>query len=209
MKSGALPNTRVEIDNWHGNTPMFMACHTKKDQKQELPNEKLETMEKLSRKFTITKPNFEDMLFKSIELLLKYNACPFIANEDGVSPLFKVSSDLNEPILQLMCNTEPSQGTDINTKNEKNQTALTVAVDTLISLIQAKKMFNVSVIQLLLLKDADPNVSYENGDTAFIKAIKTSYVPLVMAFLENSRFPIDHNCQNKSKSAEQLEKILH
>jgi ankyrin repeat protein len=108
-----------------------------------------------------------------------------------------------------MCNTEPSQGTDINTKNEKNQTALTVAVDTLISLIQAKKMFNISVIQLLLLKNADPNVSYENGDTAFIKAIKTSYVPLVTAFLENSKFPIDHNCQNKSKSVELLEKILH
>lgn len=209
LKSGALPNTRVEIDNWHGDTPMSMACHTKKDRKQELPDEKLETMEKLSKKFTITKPNFKDMLFKSIELLLKYNACPFIANANGISPLSKVSCSLNEPILQLMCNAKPSQGTDINAKNEKNQTALTVALDALIHLIQAKKMANVSVIQSLLLKNADPNVSYDDGDTAFMKAIKTSHVPLVMAFLEKSTFSIDHNCQSKSKFVELLEIILH
>lgn len=209
LKSGALPNTRVEIDNWHGNTPMLMACHTKKDRKQELPDEKLETMEKLGKKFTIIKPNFEDMLFKSIELLLKYNACPFITNEDGISPLFKASSSLNEPILQLMCNAKPSQGTGINTKNEKNQTALTVSLDALISLIQAKKMANVSVVQLLLLKNADPNAYYEDGDTAFMKAIKTSYVPLVMVFLKNSTFSIDHNCQSKSKFIELLKRISH
>ncbi|CEP17999.1 hypothetical protein [Parasitella parasitica] len=195
---GASPNTRVVIDDWLGDTPMLMACHTKQDKNQELPDKNLETMEKLDKKFKIIKPDFEMMLHETIQLLLQYGACPFIINADKISPLFKIASSLNAPIVKLMCDTTPSRGTDINIKNDKNKTVFTVALDPIIACIEAKKEADISLVQSLLLKNADPNVVYEDGDTAFIKAVKTSHLPLVNAFLKSSVFPINHNCQNKS-----------
>ncbi|KAL7332977.1 hypothetical protein PS15p_201946 [Mucor circinelloides] len=199
LRNGADPNTRVKMDDWLGDTPMLMACHNKRDKKQEMPNDNLDTVELLNKKFTLIKPNFQEMQQHSLELLINYKACPFIANANGISPLFKAASNLNQALVQLMCDgTIPSRGTDINVQDEKNQTTLVVAVDAVIDLISSNKQVDTSVIKALLLKNANPNIAYENKDTAFIKAIKTSHLPLVKVFLEHSVFALDHNCQNKN-----------
>ncbi|CAO3624898.1 unnamed protein product [Mucor fragilis] len=198
--NGADPNTRVRMDDWLGDTPMMMACHVKKDKKQEMPNENLDTVELLNKRFTLTKPNFKDMLQQSMELLIKYKACPFIANAHGITPLYKAASKLNQSLVQLMCaDAIPYRGTDINVQDERNQTALTVALDAVVGLIDSKKEVDTSVIKALLLNKANPNIVYENKDTVFIKAIKTSHAPLVKVFLDHSAFALDHNRQNKSK----------
>lgn len=200
LRSGADPNARVKMDDWLGDTPMLMTCHLKKDKKQEMPNENLDTVELLNKKFTLIKPDFKEMLQQSMELLVKYKACPFIANAHGMTPIFKAASKLNQSLVQLMCTeATPSPGADINIQDENEQTALTVALDAVIGLINSKKAVDTSVIKALLLNKANPNIVCEDKDTVFIKAIKTSHVPLVKVFLDHAAFALDHNCQNKSK----------
>ncbi|KAK4515576.1 uncharacterized protein ATC70_010527 [Mucor velutinosus] len=199
LRSGADPNTRVKVDDWLGDTPMLMVCHIKKDKKQEMPNNDLETVELLNKKFILIKPDFEEMLQQSMELLIKYKACPFIANAHGITPLFKAASKLNRSLVQMMCaDATPSRGTDINVQDERNQTALTVALDAVIGLIDSNKEVNTSVIKALLMNNANPNIVDESKETAFTKVIRTSHVPLVKVFLHHSAFPLDHNCQNKN-----------
>jgi ankyrin repeat protein len=171
----------------------------KEDRKQELPDEKLETLEFIKKSFRIKKPDFKEMLHQCVQVLLEFGACPFITNASGDSPISRAAAKTDVINLQLMCSAKPSKDTNVNAQNENGQTALMTAVDSLEAFIKSKKeQVEVSVIKSLLNANANPNVKYDNGDTVLIKAIKMSYLPLVQSILENSIVAIDHGHQNNS-----------
>jgi ankyrin repeat protein len=199
LKNGANPNARVNIDGWLGSTAFLTVYHEKKDGKQELPDENLETLEFIKKNFRITKPDFKEMLNQSVQVLLEYGACPFITNASGDSPLFRASANMDVTNLQLMCNAKPSKDTNVNAQNVNGQTALMTAIDSIEAFIKTnKEQVEVSVVKSLLQANANPNVKYDNGDTVLIKAIKISHLPLVQSLLENTIVPIDHSHQNNS-----------
>lgn len=200
LKNGANSNARVNIDGWLGDTPFLTVYHQKKDKKQEYPDEKFETIEFVKKNFRIIKPDFNEMLNQCVKVLLEYNTCPFILNASGDSPLHRASAKLDTINLRLMCKAKPSSNdAHINAHNEKGQTPLMTAVATLAALIKIKKEEKkISVIKSLLQANADPNVTYENGDTVFIKAIKTSHLPLFQCILEHSVVGINYRHQNNS-----------
>ncbi|GAA5797268.1 hypothetical protein HPULCUR_002648 [Helicostylum pulchrum] len=202
LENGSKPNVCVKLNTeiLSGDTPMTIAYHHKKDLYQELPNKSLECTEVVKKKFVLTKPNFKDTLYKTVKSFIRFKACPYITNSSGTSVLLKASASMDSRNLVQICNVKPSKGGDVNTKNDKEETSLMMAVNSLETVIKLKeKKPNVEIIKYLLKANADPNIRYENGDTVLMKIIKTMDITLLETLLENAVIAIDHNIKNKSK----------
>lgn len=182
-----------------GETPMIIAYHHKKDLHQEVPSQALEYADKMKKIFVVTKPNFKEMLNSSIKTLVKFGGCPYITNYKGISAVSKAAGCADVTNISIMCSAKPSEGTSINNENEQGETALMAAISKLESDIKTKKDdINIKAIGFLLTAQADPNVPDEDGNTVLMRAVKTSYVPLLDILLRNSVIPINHDIQNKS-----------
>lgn len=202
LENGSEPNMKVKLDGkimLSGDTPMIIAYRYKKDRHQEVPDQSLESTEKIKKSFVITKPNFKKMLYQTVKTLIQFKACPFIKNASGNSAVLKASASLDNKNLAQMCSIRPSKYTDINGKNEKDESALMIAVEAISFIITTTdKEPNINSIEHLLKAGANPNMKYENGDTVLIKIVKTSHVLLLETLFQHSTVIIDHNIQNKS-----------
>lgn len=201
LDSGCNPNIKVKHGDeiLSGNTSLMIAYHHKKDKFQEVPDQSLESTEQVKKKFTVVKPDFKEMLKQTVEILLQFNACPFLTNASGNSALMKAASSMDVENIAEMCSVKPLEDIDVNTEDEHGKTALMVAIDSLASFTSDNKKPDVTVVKSLLKANANPNVQYEDGDTVLMKLIRTSYAPLVEILLEDSIVSVDHNRQNKSK----------
>jgi ankyrin repeat protein len=178
---------------------MTIAYHQKRDKSEELPNQRLETIEALKKKFTVTKPDFPAMLCKTIEILIQYHGCPYTAKTDHDSPIMKATFNMDIEILKSMCKATPSENAHINTLNELGQTPLLVAIDNISNHIKKKEAFDIEVVKSLLDTGADPNIQYGDGNTLFMKAISTSNALLAQTILEHSKVELQHHLKNKRK----------
>lgn len=179
---------------------MTIAYHHKKDLYQEVPNKSLECTEVVKKKFVLTKPDFKDILYETVKSFIRFKACPYITNSSGTSVLLKASASMDSRNLAQICNVKPSKDGDVNTKNDKEETSLMMAVNSLEAVIKLKeKKPNVEIIKHLLKANADPNICCENGDTILMKIIRIMDITLLETLLENTVISIDHNIKNKSK----------
>lgn len=199
LRHGANANSRIQLDNDLGGTPLIVGFHVKTDRKQELTNDKPETLESLGKRFNVTKPDFAKMADGQVELLLRYGASPYIPNEKGNSALSIAAACVDAKNVEAMCKVKPSASDNVNEKNEQNETVLMVA-------LASKKKFTKlpnntfnDLLKNLLLAEADPNVLYEDGGNVLMKAIELNYVDYVKILIENTVVPLDHSHQNKSK----------
>ncbi|KAG0800420.1 hypothetical protein G6F22_002250 [Rhizopus arrhizus] len=197
LQHGCDANLRVNIEGKLGNTPMTIAYHKKRDKSEELPNQRLETIEALKKKFTVTKPDFPAMLCKTIETLIQYHSCPYTAKTDHDSPIMKATFNMDIEILKSMCKATQSENAHINALNGLGQTPLLVAIDNISNHIKKKEAFDIEIVKLLLDTGADPNIQYGDGNTLFMKAISTSNALLAQTILEYSKVELQHHLKNK------------
>lgn len=183
-----------------GDTSFIIAYHHKKDLYQEMPENSAEYHEVVKKFFALTKPDFKDMLYQTIEAFIRFKGCPFITNITGYSVLSKASANMDSYNLSQICNAVSSKNIYANRKNEMQETPLMIAINSLETTINAKEEKpKIEIVKYLLKINADPNIQYENGDTVLMKIIKMANIPLLEILMENSLIPIDNNLKNKSK----------
>lgn len=201
MENGCDPNAKVQLDKevLSGDTPIIIAYRLKKDLHQELPDQSLESTEKLKKSFVISKPNFKRMLHLTIKTLVQFNASPFFLNLSGNSAVLKASAILDDENLAQMCGTKSSRGGNIDQKNESNESALMIAVKSIghnIGHPDEERYLN--CVKHLLKAGANPNMKYEDGDTILNRIVITGNLLLLQTFIQNSVVTINHDLQNKS-----------
>ncbi|KAI8979262.1 ankyrin repeat-containing domain protein [Mycotypha africana] len=197
LKYGAHANTRINIRGRLGDTPMNLACHQKTDERQELPNDKLETLEYINKKFDIVKPDFCMLLNRTIKILLDYGASPYATGEKGKTPVMIASSNLYTDILRQMCYVKPLQNESINSQDDLGHTALMAAVDAFEVKFKSSFKADTTTVELLLENEADVNMQYNNTDTVFFKLIKLNCHHLIKTAIRTSVINIKHNYQNR------------
>lgn len=201
MEQGCNPNVKVQLDEeiLSGDTPFIIAYHLKKDCHQELPDQSLESAEKLKIGFNISKPDFKNMLHQTVKTLIQFNACPFIINTSKISPVMNASAILDNINIAEMCKIRCSSDADIDQLNEEDKTALMIAVESISNNISQEKCYTFSIIENLLKAGSNPNMYYENGDSILVKIIRTASLPLLQTFLQSSIVVIDHDLKTKSE----------
>ncbi|KAG2201741.1 hypothetical protein INT47_002001, partial [Mucor saturninus] len=199
LANGCEPNIKVQLNDeiLSGDTPIIIAYRLKKDSHQELPDQSLESAKRLKICFTISKPDFKKMLHQTIKTLIQFNACPFITNSLKISPIMNASARLDDKNLAEMCRSKCSDDANIDQLNEKDESALMIAVKSIASIISQAKKYTVGSIESLLKAGSNPNVIFENGDSVLIKIVRTASFSLLQAFLQSSIIAINHDLKTK------------
>ena len=202
MSHGSEPNAIVRLDRevLSGDTPLITTYHNENLYK-ELASIKLQSNEKVTKNFVLSMYGVKEQLNDSIEALVRFGASPFIQNVRGQSALLKAASNSDATNTIMMCGATSTLKFDINTENEQGETALKTAFKSLKTEIETRKKDDIYVdaFGAFLSAGANPNARYEDGDTVFMKVIRTLYAPLINLFFEKCVMQIDHTIQNKSK----------
>ncbi|CAO3595612.1 unnamed protein product [Absidia cylindrospora] len=165
--------------------------------------------ERINKMFAIVMPDFETDLYDSLKVLLQYGANPCLVDGKGESALMKVAKALDAKAAKMMCDSSsiisPIGGVDsqgvLEQRDGSGSTALMIALSSYIFKYKNsdddKDKIDMKAITHIVSAGADPNATYENGDTVFMKAFRLGYYPLVKTIMRLAQTPLNHMAQNK------------